>query len=168
MINGIPDWVNEEEFGHDRAMVFTADSRQLVWVRYDESAVKQYSMPLFKGQKPERMEYAEYPGFYTYKYPIAGEVNSRVSVWSFDIGSRQMRQLQIPLDADGYIPRLKMTSDPGQVAVFTLNRHQNCLRIFMCNPLSTVCRQVIEEKVAKYVREEAIEGIVLTICIFII
>ena len=162
VINGIPDWVNEEEFGHDRAMVFTADSRQLVWVRYDESAVKQYSMPLFKGQKPERMEYAEYPGFYTYKYPIAGEVNSRVSVWSFDIGSRQMRQLQIPLDADGYIPRLKMTSDPGQVAVFTLNRHQNCLRIFMCNPLSTVCRQVIEEKVSKYVREEAIEGIVLT------
>ena len=159
---GIPDWVNEEEFGHDRAMVFTADSRQLVWVRYDESAVKQYSMPLFKGQKPERMEYAEYPGFYTYKYPIAGEVNSRVSVWSFDIGSRQMRQLQIPLDADGYITRLKMTSDPGQVAVFTLNRHQNCLRIFMCNPLSTVCRQVIEEKVSKYVREEAIEGIVLT------
>ena len=162
VINGIPDWVNEEEFGHDRAMVFTADSRQLVWVRYDESAVKQYSMPLFKGQKPERMEYAEYPGFYTYKYPIAGEVNSRVSVWSFDIGSRQMRQLQVPVDADGYIPRLRMTSDASQVAVFTLNRHQDCLRIFMCNPLSTVCRQVVEEKVSKYVREEAIDGIVLT------
>ena len=162
VINGIPDWVNEEEFGHDRAMVFTADSRQLVWVRYDESAVRQYSMPLFKGLKPERSEYADYPGFYTYKYPIAGEVNSRVSVWSFDIGSRQMRQLQVPVDADGYIPRLRMTSDASQVAVFTLNRHQDCLRIFMCNPLSTVCRQVVEEKVSKYVREEAIEGIVLT------
>ena len=162
VINGIPDWVNEEEFGHDRAMVFTADSRQLVWVRYDESAVRQYSMPLFKGLKPERSEYADYPGFYTYKYPIAGEVNSRVSVWSFDIGSRQMRQLQVPVDADGYIPRLRMTSDASQVVVFTLNRHQDCLRIFMCNPLSTVCRQVIEEKVSKYVREEAIEGIVLT------
>jgi dipeptidyl-peptidase-4 len=162
VINGIPDWVNEEEFGHDRAMVFTADSRQLVWVRYDESAVRQYSMPLFKGLKPERSEYADYPGFYTYKYPIAGEVNSRVSVWSFDIGSRQMRQLQVPVDADGYIPRLRMTSDASQVAVFTLNRHQDCLRIFMCNPLSTVCRQVIEEKVSKYVREEAIDGIVLT------
>lgn len=162
VINGIPDWVNEEEFGHDRAMVFTADSRQLVWVRYDESAVRQYSMPLFKGLKPERSEYADYPGFYTYKYPIAGEVNSRVSVWSFDIGSRQMRQLQVPVDADGYIPRLRMTSDASQVAVFTLNRHQDCLRIFMCNPLSTVCRQVVEEKVSKYVREEAIDGIVLT------
>lgn len=162
VINGIPDWVNEEEFGHDHAMVFTADSRQLVWVRYDESAVRQYSMPLFKGLKPERSEYADYPGFYTYKYPIAGEVNSRVSVWSFDIGSRQMRQLQVPVDADGYIPRLRMTSDASQVAVFTLNRHQDCLRIFMCNPLSTVCRQVVEEKVSKYVREEAIDGIVLT------
>ena len=55
-----------------------------------------------------------------------------------------------------------MTSDASQVAVFTLNRHQDCLRIFMCNPLSTVCRQVVEEKVSKYVREEAIDGIVLT------
>ena len=162
VINGIPDWVNEEEFGNDRAMVFTADSRQLVWVRYDESAVREFSMPMFRGMEPERAEYADYPGWYSYKYPIAGESNARVSVWSFDIGSRQMRQLQLPLDADGYVPRLRMTSEAGQVAVFTLNRHQDCLRVFMCSPLSTVCRQVIEEKVPRYVREGTIDGIVLT------
>ena len=162
VINGIPDWVNEEEFSLSRAMVFTADSKQLVWVRYDESAVKEYSMQLFKGMKPERSEYADYPGFYTYKYPIAGEVNSKVSVWSFDIGSRQTRQLQVPLDEDGYIPRLKMTSDASQVAVFTLNRHQDCLRIYMANPLSTVCKLSVEEKSSKYVREEAMNGILLT------
>ena len=162
VINGIPDWVNEEEFSNSRAMAFTADSKQLVWVRYDESKVKEYSMPLFKGLKPEKEEYAEYPGFYTYKYPIAGEQNSAVSVWSFDIASRQTRQLQVPLDADGYIPRLKMTNDATQVAVFTMNRHQDCLRIYLCNPLSTVCRQVIEEKVDKYVKEEVLEGIYIT------
>ena len=159
VINGIPDWVNEEEFGNARAMVFTADSRQLVWVRYDESKVKEYAMPLYKGLKPELTDFADYPGFYTYKYPIAGEENSRATVWSFDIASRQTRQLQLPIEADGYVPRLKMTSDAAQVAVFTLNRHQDCLRIFLCNPLSTVCRQVIEEKVPKYVREEVVEGI---------
>ncbi len=162
IINGIPDWVNEEEFGLARAMVFTADSKQLVWVRYDESKVRQYSMPLFKGLYPERSDYASYPGTYTYKYPIAGEVNSQVSVWSFDISSRQTRQLKLDLAADDYVPRLKMTSQPSQVAVFTLNRHQDCLRIFMCNPLSTVCKQVIEEKIDKYVPEEAIDNIVFT------
>ena len=72
VINGIPDWVNEEEFGHNRAMVFTADSKQLVWVRYDESKVRQYSMPLYQGKAPAYDEYAEYPGAYTYKYPVAG------------------------------------------------------------------------------------------------
>ena len=87
VINGIPDWVNEEEFGIARSMVFTADSKQLVWVRYDEKAVKEFSMPLFKGLEPERKEFADYPGAYTYKYPIAGEVNSKVSVWSFDIST---------------------------------------------------------------------------------
>lgn len=162
IINGIPDWVNEEEFGHNDAMVFTADSKQLVWVRFDESQVREYSMPLFKGLKPEKQEYAAYPGFYTYKYPIAGEENSKVSVWSFDISSRQKRQLQLPLDADGYVPRLKMTNDATQVAVYTLNRHQDCLRIFMCNPLSTVCKQIIEEKADKYVKEEVLDGIQIT------
>ena len=162
IINGIPDWVNEEEFGHNDAMVFTADSKQLVWLRFDESQVREYSMPLFKGLKPEKQEYAAYPGFYTYKYPIAGEENSKVSVWSFDISSRQKRQLQLPLDADGYVPRLKKTSDATQVAVYTLNRHQDCLRIFMCNPLSTVCKQIIEEKADKYVKEEVLDGIQIT------
>ena len=162
IINGIPDWVNEEEFGNARSMVFTADSKQLVWVRYDESKVRQYSMTMFKGLNPERTEYAEYPGEYSYKYPIAGEQNSTVSVWSFDIASRQTRQLQVPVDADGYIPRLIMLNDPTQVAVYTLNRHQDCLRIFLCNPLSTVCKQVVEEKVDKYIREEAMDGIRIT------
>ena len=162
VINGIPDWVYEEEFSLARSMVFTADSKQLVWVRYDEKNVKEFSMPMFKGLKPEHQEYADYPGSYTYKYPIAGEQNSACTVWSFDISSRQTRQLQLPLDVDDYIPRLLPTSQPQQVAVYTLNRHQDCLRIFMCNPLSTVCKQVIEEKVDKYVREEAMDGIQIT------
>ena len=162
VINGIPDWVYEEEFSLARSMVFTADSKQLVWVRYDEKNVKEFSMPMFKGLNPEHQEYADYPSSYTYKYPIAGEQNSACTVWSFDISSRQTRQLQLPLDANDYIPHLLPTSQAQQVAVYTLNRHQDCLRIFMCNPLSTVCKQVIEEKVDKYVREEAMDAIQIT------
>ena len=159
VINGIPDWVNEEEFSLSRAMAFSADGTQLVWVRYDESAVKEYSMQLFKGLKPERQELAQYPGFYTYKYPIAGETNATVTVWAYDIARHQVCQLPVPVDADGYIPRLKATADPKQVAVYTLNRHQDCLRIYMCNPETAQCRQVIEEQTSQYIREQILDGV---------
>ena len=162
IINGIPDWVNEEEFGNNRSMVFTADSRQICWIRYDESKVKQYSMQMFKGLNPAMEQYAGYPGFYTYKYPIAGEQNSTVSVYSFDIKSRQTRKLQVPLKEDDYIPRIIMTSDPAKVAIYTMNRHQDELNIYMANPLSTLCKLVISEKIDKYVRESSMSSIKFT------
>ena len=162
IINGIPDWVYEEEFSTNSSMVFSADSRQIVWIRYDESAVKQYSMQLFKGQSPELQAFAEYPGDYTYKYPVPGQVNSKVSVMSYDIQSHQTRKIDVPLDADGYIPRIKATTDPAKVAIFTMNRHQDVLRIYMANPLSTVCQLAIEDKVDKYIKEEVLDDIQMT------
>ena len=162
VINGIPDWVYEEEFSTNSSMVFSADSRQIAWIRYDESAVKQYSMQLFKGQKPERSEFAEYPGDYTYKYPVPGQVNSKVSVHSYDIQSHQTKTIDVPLDADGYIPRIKATSDPSKIAVFTMNRHQDQLRIYMANPLTAVCQLAIEDRVEKYIKEETLEDVQLT------
>ena len=162
IINGIPDWVYEEEFSINSSMVFSADSRQIIWIRYDESAVKQYSMQLFKGLAPERKEFTTYPGAYTYKYPVPGEVNSKVSVWSYDIQSRQTRKIDVPLDDDGYIPRIKATSDPAKIAVFTMNRHQDKLRIYMANPLSTVCQLAIEDQVEKYIKEDVLEGVQIT------
>ena len=162
VLNGIPDWVYEEEFSTNSSMVFSADSKQIIWIRYDETDVKQYSLQLFKGLYPEKKEYLEYPGFYTYKYPVPGQVNSKVSVHSFDIKSHQTRRIELPLDADGYIPRIKATSDPTKIAIFTLNRHQDVLRIYMANPLSTVCQLAIEDKVDKYVKEETFEEVKFT------
>ena len=162
VINGIPDWVYEEEFSTNSSMVFSADSKQIVWIRYDERAVKQYTMQLFKGLKPELTDNAEYPGAYTYKYPVPGETNAKVAVYSYDIKSHQTRSIKVPLDADGYIPRLKATSDPTKVAIFTMNRHQDLLRIYMANPLSTVCKLVVEDKADKYVKEEVLDDIQIT------
>ena len=162
IINGIPDWVYEEEFSTAQSMVFTADSKQLCWIRYDEREVREFSFPVYKGDRPERTEFADYPGAYTYKYPIAGEKNSKVSVLSFDIKSRQMRTMQVPMDADGYIPRIKATADATKVIVMTMNRHQDCLRLYAVNPLSTVAQLLIEESVPKYVKEEVLENIQLT------
>ncbi|MCR5680512.1 MAG: S9 family peptidase [Prevotella sp.] len=155
VLNGIPDWVNEEEFATSQSMAFTADSQQLVWIRYDESQVKEYSITMFQGMMPCHEEYAAYPGSFCYKYPKAGQQNSTVSVKSFDIKSRQTRTLQVPLDVDGYIPRLKSTSDPTKVAVFTLNRHQDNLRLYLANPMSTVCQLALDDKVDKYINEDS-------------
>lgn len=159
VINGIPDWVNEEEFGFNSALTFNADGSMLCWVRYDETDVPEYSLQMFKGMKPEKKSYAEYPGLYTYKYPKAGQKNSVVSVHSYDIQSRQTRHMQLPLDKDGYVPRIKPTSNAEQIIVYTMNRHQDELCLYSVNPRSTVAKMIIRESVPKYVKEEAMENI---------
>ena len=162
VINGIPDWVNEEEFGFNSALTFNADGSVICWVRYDESKVSTYSLDMYKGLEPENKEYSEYPGFYSYKYPKAGTSNSSVSVLSFDIQSRQTRTLQVPVDADGYVPRIKATSDAARIIVYTMNRHQDKLCLYSVNPRSTVSKLLINESVPKYVKEEAMERIKIT------
>ena len=155
VINGLPDWVNEEEFTTNRSFDFSADSKVLAWVRYDESQVPIYSMQEFKGLYPARSEFDAYPGTHDYKYPVAGQKNSEVKVMTFDIKNRVTRTLDVPLDKDGYIPRIKFTSDPTKLAVITLNRHQSQMDVYMANPLSKVCKLVLREKNEKYVRETA-------------
>ena len=79
VINGIPDWVNEEEFSTSCSFDFNADNTMMAWIRYDESKVSTFSFPWYKGSHPSKEQYAEYPGRYEYKYPMAGTTNSTVS-----------------------------------------------------------------------------------------
>lgn len=159
IINGIPDWVNEEEFGFNRAFAFNADGTRLCWLRYDESRVKTYALQLFKGECPEREALADYPGEYSYKYPKAGYDNSVVSAWSCDLGSGEVRRLQVPLAADGYMPRIKATADSRAMIVYTMNRHQDTLCLYRADPATGLSRLLISESVPRYVKEEAMEGI---------
>mgnify|MGYP000145783968 FL=1 len=159
VINGIPDWVNEEEFGFNRALTFNADGTMLCWIRYDESKVKTYSLQMYKGMRPEHSEYTDYPGFYSYKYPKAGQDNSVVTAWSYDIKSRKINRLNVPIDADGYMPRIKSTVDPNRIVVYTMNRHQDQLCLYAVNPRTTVAQLLIKESVPKYVQESAVEAI---------
>ncbi len=162
IINGIPDWVNEEEFGFSTAMTFNADGTLLCWIRYDESRVKTYALQMFKGAYPERQELTTYPGEYSYKYPKAGQENSAVSVMSYDVKSHQTRKLDVPVPSEGYIPRIKATADASKIVVYTMNRHQDELCLYAVNPLSTLSQLLIKEKVDKYVKEEAMDCIMLT------
>lgn len=162
IINGKPDWVNEEEFSFARAFDFNADNTMLAWIRYDETEVPMFSFPWYKGMNPELTEYAGYPGSYDYKYPIAGAKNSVVSVHTFDIKSRATRQIQLPISADSYVPRIFFTDEAEKLLVLTLNRHQNQLDIYLANPRSTECRVIVREQAECYVTEGALKNFEVT------
>lgn len=160
VLNGIPDWVYEEEFSFNRALEFSADSKMLAYIRFDETAVPSYSFPVFAGSNPHITAFEKYPGDYTYKYPKTGEANSKVSVHTFDIKSKVTRKMQVPLDADGYIPRIRFTQDPNKLAIITLNRHQNRLDMYFGDPRSTVCKQVLRDESDAYIKEGVFDNII--------
>ena len=160
ILNGIPDWVYEEEFSFNRALEFSPDSKMLAYIRFDEREVPSYSFPLFSGAAPQLKEFGKYPGAYTYKYPKTGEVNSKVSVHTFDIKSKVTRKMNVPLDADGYIPRIRFTKDENKLAIMTLNRHQNRFDLYFADPRSTVCKLVVRDETDTYFDEAIFDNIV--------
>lgn len=159
VINGKPDWVYEEEFAFNCAFDFSADSEMLAWIRFDETDVKTFSFPWYRGAAPSMDNYKLYPGSYEYKYPKAGEDNSKVSVLSYDIKSRVTRTMQVPMDADGYIPRIQFTSTKDRLMVLTLNRHQNRLDFYAVNPRSTQAQLVLREEEKTYVDQPAYDNV---------
>lgn len=159
ILNGIPDWVYEEEFGFNRAFDFSADSKMIAFIRFDESQVPMFSFPEYQGAFPTCEKYATYPGAYEYKYPKAGIANSKVSVHSYDIKSHTTRQMKLEIDSDGYIPRIKFTSDPEKLAIMTLNRHQNRFDLYMANPRSSLCKVAIRDEAEQYIKEQAYSDI---------
>ena len=160
VLNGIPDWVYEEEFSFNRALEFSADNKMLAFIRFDETEVPSYTFPLFAGEAPHIAAYEKYPGEYTYKYPKTGEANSKVSVHTFDIKSKVIRKLNVPMDADGYIPRIRFTEDPNKLAVMTLNRHQNRFDLYFADPRSTVCKLALRDESDTYIKENVFDNII--------
>lgn len=158
IINGIPDWVYEEEFGMFSAMEWSADSKEIAYIRFDESEVKEYSFPLYQASYPRYEEYATYPGEYVYKYPKAGEKNSIVSVKVYNLESKKTKTMDIGNDIQQYIPRIKWTSNNGQLAIYRLNRRQNKLDILLANTASTVCKELITDKNDRYVDESVLDN----------
>ena len=159
VLNGIPDWVYEEEFAFNRAFDFSADSKMIAYIRFDESEIPMYSFPWYKGLAPEKKEYATYPGSYDYKYPKSGVGNSKVSVHTFDIKSRVTREMKLEIDSDAYIPRIKFTHDPNKLAIMTLNLHQNRFNLYMANPRSGICQVAVRDESEQYIKEQAYSNI---------
>lgn len=159
VLNGIPDWVYEEEFSFATALEFSPDNTMLAFIRFDESEVASFTFPIFAGQAPHYSALETYPGAYTYKYPKAGEANSKVSVHTFDIKSKVTRKMKLPLDPDGYIPRIRFTQDAAKLAIMTLNRNQNRFDLYFADPRSTLCKLVLRDENPYYINESVFDNI---------
>ncbi len=151
IINGKPDWVYEEEFEYNSAMTFTADSKALAWMRTDETQVKTFAFQYFMGASPEMKDNRLYPQNYEYKYPKAGEQNSKVVTLSYDIATQRIQTLNVPLDNDGYIPRILPTDRPDKVAVVTLNRHQDRCDVYLADTRNGDAQLLMRETADKYI-----------------
>lgn len=126
IINGGTDWVYEEEFAFDKAFFWSPDGKKIAYYRFDETAVPEFSMDMFQGDL--------YPSQYRFKYPKAGETNSKVSIHVYTLESKSTSNVQSSLTGeDLYIPRIKWTQDPNLLCVQRLNRHQNKLEFIWVN-----------------------------------
>lgn len=150
IINGATDWVYEEEFATTRLMDFSADSKLLAFVRFEETEVPMYSMQMYGNQL--------YPYAQTFKYPKAGEKNSKVTCNVFDIDAKTTRTMDIPKDME-YIPRIEFLPSGDELAIMTLNRDQNKFDMYLANARSAVCRSILREENARYIDSELIKYI---------
>ncbi len=157
IINGIPDWVYEEEFATNRMMEWSPDSRFLAWMRFDESQVAEFSFPWYQDEGVEQ----GYLGRYVYKYPKAGAVNSKVSAHVFDYENKVSRQIKVDTENEEvYLPRIFWTKSSEKLGIARLNRHQNNLQILFANPKSGICTIVINEKNERYIDQQSYSDIV--------
>ena len=150
IINGLPDWVYEEEFSFARAFAWSPDGRKIAYLRFDESRVKQYNMNRFAG--------GLYPETYTFKYPKAGEQNSVVELYCCDAADGSTVRMDTGEQTDQYIPRLFWTPT-GQLGFYRLNRLQNHFEVLLCDS-SGASRVVYDERNDRYV--ERVDGRTVT------
>ena len=146
VINGVPDWVYEEEFTTSVSMAWAPDNLTLCYIKYNESEVPAYSFPLYEGTCDPMEQYALYPGSFTYKYPVAGQPNSKVSVHSYDVDNRKTKNLDVPSGNFEYIPRIAFGGSPDRLIIATLNRAQTRMELFSMNPRSNVAKSILVEE----------------------
>ncbi len=136
IINGNCDWVYEEEFGFTRAFDWSPEGNYLAYYRFDESRVKEYQFTQFDNS---------YNKQYTYKYPKAGEENSKVEIHIYDVANNKDVKAQYD-QGDIYIPRIKWTQDDKTLMVYWLNRHQDDLKLLATNAQTGAASLLYEEK----------------------
>ena len=141
IINGMCDWVYEEEFSFTKAFEWNDDGNKIAFLRFDEKEVPEYTMQLYNN--------GPYPINETFKYPKVGEKNAIVDVLVFDLKKGTVKKCEVSLNEDYYIPRIKWTRDNDMLAITRLNRHQNHLELINYDVRKDKYYMLIDEK-SKY------------------
>jgi len=142
IINGTCDWVYEEEFGFTKAFHWSPDGKKIAFYKFDESRVKEYTLTYY-GEL--------YPNLYTYKYPKAGEDNSFVNIYVYQVDKKETVKMDIGEETDQYIPRIKWTNDANILGIQRLNRLQNHLDILLANAFTGESRILYSEDNPYYI-----------------
>lgn len=143
IINGITDWVYEEEFAFVRAFDWNKTGDKIAFIRFDETKVPQYSMDVM-GQEL-------YPSQQVFKYPKAGEANADVSLHIYNVNEESTSNIDLSNYNSYYMPRIKWTSDKNILSVQLTNRHQNELDLVFVNTDDSSTSLILQEKDDAYI-----------------
>ena len=125
ILNGVSDWVYEEEFGHSRQYEWTKNSDAIVFVKSDETAVREVNLPIYQGNLyPEEMKF---------KYPKAGEENSKVSAFMYQLSNKKLSKIDLSAFKGYYIINVVPTQKYDEVVLITSERNQNAMDILKVN-----------------------------------
>lgn len=153
IINGAPDWVYEEEFQFNKAFVWSPDSKNIAYMRFDERQVKMFNMTMFMGDRPALTDNALYPSNVQFKYPKAGEDNSLVTINLYNFETTQTLPVNIGNETNQYIPRILFGNDPSMLVFLRLNRLQNKLEILGADVRTGQSRVIYTEENKYYIDE---------------
>jgi dipeptidyl-peptidase-4 len=141
IINGIADWLYEEEFGTTALFAWSPDSKQLAFVRLDEQEVPSFAWQNYLG--------TDYPAADTLRYPKAGYPNAKASVCVYDVATKGILTMQVNTEEDDvYFPRILWADEA--LMVLRVNRDQTKMEILSCNPKSTVAHTLYKEESDRY------------------
>ena len=142
IINGTTDWVYEEEFAITKGFEWSPDSKSIAFLKFNETDVQEFTMTYYNELYPEQ---------YTFKYPKAGEANSKVTVHLYHLPTYVITPIK--LDDYEYIPRLSWSTTTNTLVLQTLNRHQNHVKYHKIDWDGTTLKSAVffEEKSDTYV-----------------
>ena len=159
IINGVPDWTYEEEFSTSCSMAWAPDDQTLCYLSYNETDVPEFSFQLYEGACERMPQYTLYPGLFSYKYPVAGQKNSIVTLHSYDVDNRKIKNIELKDSKIEYIPRINFGPTPDQLMVTTLNRDQNRMELYSVNPRSTTSKSLLVEQWNAWLAPQTYEDI---------
>lgn len=157
ILNGVTDWVYEEEFVKTSLMAFSPDNTTLCFVKSNETEVPAYTLPQYGTQCSGQDQYRIYPGTMTYKYPAAGYTNSTADLYCYEISNRKVKEIPLADKNIEYIPRLDFGPNSETLLVTTLNRDQNRMEIYSVNPRTTLSTSLLVEQSEAWVLPETYE-----------